>query len=513
MSEKFQDLELAILREAVDKAEQRSGRALTSSPEIKNMIQIVEEFLRSKKLICYGGTAINNILPTEYQFYDNSVEITDYYFFSMNALEDAKELADIYAKAGYEEIEAMSGVHKGTYKVFVNYVPVADITFLEPEIFNNLWRDSLNVLGIRYAAPNFLRMAMYLELSRPAGDVSRWEKVLKRLTLLNKNYPLRGYNCAEQDFQRDIEDLPADTAKRLFHVVRGSLIRMGVVFFGGFANSLYARYMPTKQRRLLEKTPDFDVLAEDPELVTTILKERLKEEGFRDTKIIKHEALGELIAPHYEVRVGKETICFVYEPLACHSYNTLVIKRNKVKVATIDTMLSFYLAFLYSDRKYYDDDRILCMCEFLFKVQQKNRLEQKGLLRRFSINCYGKQHTLMDSRAEKANMYAKLKNKRNSREYEEWFMRYVPEPKTKTREKALKIENKSAKNTKSKTQKNRKKLDSESTKNKGILKMKKEKPFKNQNSKTRKNAKKGRSTSPKKTQKNVRFLERFGINI
>ena len=64
MSEKFQDLELAILREAVDKAEQRSGRALTSSPEIKNMIQIVEEFLRSKKLICYGGTAINNTSPT-----------------------------------------------------------------------------------------------------------------------------------------------------------------------------------------------------------------------------------------------------------------------------------------------------------------------------------------------------------------------------------------------------------------------------------------------------------------
>ena len=31
--------------------------------------------------------------------------------------------------------------------------------------------------------PNYLRMAMYLELSRPDGDVSRWEKVLKRLTL------------------------------------------------------------------------------------------------------------------------------------------------------------------------------------------------------------------------------------------------------------------------------------------------------------------------------------------
>ena len=50
-------------------------------------------------------------------------------------------------------------------------------------------KDSIQVAGILYAPPNYLRMGMYLELSRPAGDTSRWEKVLKRLTLLNKNYP------------------------------------------------------------------------------------------------------------------------------------------------------------------------------------------------------------------------------------------------------------------------------------------------------------------------------------
>ena len=57
-----------------------------------------------------------------------------------------------------------------------------------PEIYKNLQKDSINIVGILYASPNYLRMSMYLELSRPAGDVSRWEKVLKRLTLLNKNF-------------------------------------------------------------------------------------------------------------------------------------------------------------------------------------------------------------------------------------------------------------------------------------------------------------------------------------
>ena len=68
--------------------------------------------------------------------------------------------------------------------------------------------------------------------------------------------------------------------------------------------------------------------------------------------------------------------------MACHSYNTLDIKRSskknsqiKVNVATIDTMISFYLAFYYSDKAYYHQDRILCMTKLLFEIEQKNRLK------------------------------------------------------------------------------------------------------------------------------------------
>merc|ERR1711871_731369 len=105
----------------------------------------------------------------------------DYDFYSSNALNDAKELSDIYNKKGFESVEAKAGVHFGTYKVFVNYIPVADITFLEKKLFNTIYKDSIKVDGIFYCAPNYLRMSMFLELSRPMGDVSRWEKVLKRL--------------------------------------------------------------------------------------------------------------------------------------------------------------------------------------------------------------------------------------------------------------------------------------------------------------------------------------------
>ena len=470
----FKEKELAILRAAVDLAEEKAGRKIAQSEEVKKIISIVENFLRKKKLICYGGTAINNILPVGDQFYNKDVEIPDYDFFSHSALTHAKQLADIYADAGYTDVEAKSGVHHGTYKVYVNFIPVADITYIPKALFKSLTKESIKINGLLYSPPNYLRMGMYLELSRPRGDVSRWEKVLKRLVLLNKNYPMENPKCNDINFLRDFEGTQEDAddiykivvtrAEPLgIEIVRNSITNQGLVFFGGYASSLYSRYMPKDKRKMFEsKSPDFDVLSEDPETSATIIKERLIDEGYENVKIHKHAGFGEIISPHYEVEVDGDTIVFIYKPLACHSYNVIKIAGNKVKVATIDTMLSFFLAFLYADRQYYDHDRIICMAQYLFKVQAKNRLQQKGVLKRFSLNCIGTQKTLEDSRAEKSAMFEKLKGKRGTKAFDEWFLRYAPGEK-----KAIKATI-AAKKKKKKTR-NNKKRKGRKTRKKGLF--------------------------------------------
>ena len=445
----FQECELAILRQAVDKAEEIKGKQVVSSPEIKKIIGIVENFLRRKQLVCYGGTAINSLLPKQDQFYNKDIEIPDYDFYSPDALNDAKELVDIYVKEGFEEVEAKSGVHHGTFKVFVNFIPVADITKMPKDLFNAIKRDSVRVGGILYAPPNLLRMGMYLELSRPAGDVSRWEKVLKRLSLLNKHYPLTGKQCATIDFQRDFSD--RTKTEIIFDNVKNTLIDLGTIFFGGYAVSLYSRYMPEKLRRKLQKMPDFDVLSEDPLLTAEIVKERLADIGVKNVKIIRRPGIGEIIAPNYEIKVGEETIAFIYEPLACHSYNIIRENGHDINIATIDTMLSFYLAFLYANRPYYDKDRILCMAQYLFNVQERNRLAQKGLLKRFSLDCIGHQLTLEEMREMKTEKYNELKHNPKSTEYEEWFLRYRPVDKKGDETKPKKSKSKKAKTKKTKT--------------------------------------------------------------
>ena len=371
----------------------------------------------------------------------------------------------------------------------MNFIPVADITNIPKELFNAIKKEAIRVAGILYAPPNLLRMSMYLELSRPEGDVSRWEKVLKRLTLLNQNYPLTAHQCSHIDFQRKLsntntqEDIVLSSNKgkgfdsdsdsiqskskyvskseEIYETVKSTLIDQGVVFFGGYAVSLYSQYMPKHLRKRLEKIPDFDVLAEDPLIVAQILKERLQDVGVKDVKIIKRPAIGEIIAPHYEIRVGKDVISFIYEPIACHSYNIIKQQGYNIKVATIDTMLSFYLAFLYANRPYYDKDRILCMSKYLFEVQEKNRLKQKGLLKRFSINCMGHQETVEEMRAEKTSKFAELKDKKGKPEYDEWFLRYRPldtkEDKNDTSAKRTRTTKKTRKIKKTKTTKKKRK--------------------------------------------------------
>ena len=420
----LEECELAIIRMAVDKAEEIEGKAIVNSPEVKAIITIVEEFLKKKKLIAYGGTAINSILPIEDQFYNKNTEIPDYDFFSPNAYQDAKDLADIYFNKGFQEVEAKNGVHEGTYKVFVNFIPVADITFLNKSIFQALKKDAICKEGILYAPPNFLRMSMYLELSRPAGDVSRWEKVLKRITLLNKNFPLNAKNCWKIDFQRKMES--KENINMIYNTIRNTFIKEKVVFFGGYAISLYSKYMPSKLKHKFKKYPDFDVLSIESLKTAESIKKSLNDIGIQNVSIVKREKIGEIISLHYEIKVDKDTVAFIYEPLACHSYNIIKIDNQSIKIATIDTMLSFYLAFLYSNKDYYDIDRILCMSQYLFKVQQHNRLEQKGLLKRFSIECYGHQETLEEIRAKKNKLFLSLKNKKNTKEYEKHFMRYRP---------------------------------------------------------------------------------------
>jgi len=426
----FSDCEIAILRNVVDEKEKETKKKILQNEEMQEMINIVREFIIRKKLMCYGGTAINNILPPAAQFYDYNTEIPDFDFYSNNSLNDAIELADIYHKKGFQNIEAKSGVHKGTFKVFVNFVPIADITYMNKVLFENLFRESIVKDSIHYVPVNFLRMGIYLELSRPDGDTSRWEKITQRLNLLDKYYPFTKTNCNRVDFTTTTTTTPKPleiSKDDVYVLVRDKLIELGTVFFGGYARFVYSKYVGDKGKQArLKSDPSFDVLSDDFENVAKEIKKTLEKNGVVDIKLEKHGAFGELIPEYVEISIDEEPVVFIYAPIACHSYNEVKVGTNLVKIATIDTILTFYLTFIYANKSHYNKDRLLCMSKYLFELHHENRLARNGPLKVFSTECYGKQETLHDIFDTRAQKLKELKNDKESDEYKQWFLKYDP---------------------------------------------------------------------------------------
>ena len=421
----FSDCELSILRNAKEENDKALGAELVNSKEIREMINIVRNFIINKKLLCYGGTAINNILPQTVQFYDYSVEIPDFDFYSKDPMNDAIELADIYYRNGFTNVEAKAGMHKGTFKVFVNFIGIADITHMNKVLFDNLMKDSIVKGGIHYAPVNFLRMGIFLELSRPKGDTDRWEKITKRLNLLNKYYPFLKKDCKHVDFEMN-KALLASPEENIYVIVRDELIKNDVVFFGGYARRIYSKYISKEKRRTVNSDPIFDVLSTDFENLANNIKKTLEDNDIGNVKIEKHDAFGELIPEYIEVSVAGEPLVFIYAPIACHSYNAVNIGSNVVNIATVDTILSFYLTFIYVGKTHYNSNRLFCMAKYLFELEQGNRLTTKGILKHFTTTCYGEQETLQKVLEHKAKKFEELKNKPNSDEYKEWFLKYTP---------------------------------------------------------------------------------------
>jgi len=418
----FEDCELALLRHAVEETEEINEKKLLTH-EVMEIISILKIFMVKKKVICYGGTAINNILPKKVQFYSED-QIPDFDFFSKTPLNDTKELADIYYKKGFKSVEAKSGVHYGTFKVFVNYIPIADITYLEKGVFDSIIKECIIIDGIQYAPPNYLRRSMFSELSRPNGDVSRWEKVFTRLKLLNEYYPLK----IKEDCLKGKKD-SLKINQETFNLVLETLIHWDVVFFGGYAFNLYSEYSKNKKiKQLSSDFPHFDVISEDYEEIAQNLLEMLKQNKIKG-QIKKNQEFGDIIPENIEILIGGKTIVCIYKAVTCYSYNELLLTagNNIIKIASIDTILSFYLAFIYANNKMYDKERILCMAGILFEIEQEYRTEKTGLLKRFSVECYGKQKTLTDIRVEKAEKYNELISKKGSKEYEFWFLKYKPD--------------------------------------------------------------------------------------
>ena len=386
------------LQAIIETLELENDKKAASNPMVRASLKVVADFLKSNPVMCYGGTAINNLLPEEDRFYDPATTIPDYDFSSKTPQEHAMEIADKLKAIGVQAVEVKPGMHLGTFKVFADYEGVADVTHLDTEIFDRLWDEDIVRGGIHYVPPNFLRMSMYLELSRPHGDVSRWKKVYTRLQLLNKHYPI---SCPKT---YEPKDKPIDDANR--KTIETFLETKNVVLLGMTASQIH------EGKRSIKWSAPVSILA-NPEDIEQLTKGYTTE---------THEG-SEILPRHVDILDKKgDVLVRIHETAACHSYHEMA---NGIKVASIPTLLQFMFAYMYSGIDEDEVSHLICVAQRLMDLAAHKEERRYALLT--PTDCIGDQESLVELKRHKAEFYQTLATNKSSADFLAFFFTYNPD--------------------------------------------------------------------------------------
>jgi hypothetical protein len=374
------------LKAAADEAAKKIDYDTAHDEEIRKAISVVETFLRKSKRVCYGGQAINTYMPETLKFYNEEYDLPDYDFFTPFADRDVIDLVSLLQKAGFTEVNERIGIHKGTRKILVNFIPIADITEVESSLYRTFLRRSTQKNGIHYVDPDVLRMNMYLELSRPAGQVGRWEKVFERLLLLNLAQPMD--TCSGKTIkEKKIE--PYIRKKILNYVIEQKRVLAGAEL--GFIYRASAQERLPEMNWILESGGAIIFFSsdiyKDAEKIQTLL-------GHKKTNRQTERGVEDFLPRRVLIKKGGQTVIMIIEEMACNAFNELEMGGRTLRIASLDTLVYLYILLGIFTK---DDDKIgvplLCLAQRLVELENKIRISPTHTFPLFSIKCSGHQKT------------------------------------------------------------------------------------------------------------------------
>ena len=160
-----------------------------------NALKYVKNFIIDRKLIIYGGVAIDRALRLKGTYIYDEREIPDYDCYSSNSVEDAYDLGEILNSAGFENVKVIRAKNIETMRVRINLVTVADIKYI-PLIYFNQYK-FLIFDQLRISHPDIQKMDIHKAFCFPFNNAPmedifhRWEKDLYKFNIYDKYYPLK----------------------------------------------------------------------------------------------------------------------------------------------------------------------------------------------------------------------------------------------------------------------------------------------------------------------------------
>lgn len=326
--------------------------------------------LKRKRVLMYGGTALNEMMPPRYKIYP-PMTLPDIDILSPDAKRVTKDLVAHFKKYKHEAVSFSEALHEGTFKVFADGIQVVDVTQCSEETFNNLKKGSVvSSRGLRTVPPRFIRMTLHKMLSQP-NDANRWKKVFERVINFYKVYPT--VHCSLNKFnQIHIDDIILDSIYDVLIAYR-ECVFFGVEELNLLTGKLYyCDHVPPIQ--IIANT-DLRVFASGLISILNFLQ---------PTNIFPKD---DFISEHVFLTYNGVPIVAIYQSDACLSYNTYYNRR----IASINTFINMYLSMSLSPQNHLVKIRpyLECASNLLTNVMMKSLKSKKKLVDPFSSICYG----------------------------------------------------------------------------------------------------------------------------
>nr|QBK87786.1 MAG: uncharacterized protein LCMAC202_01220 [Marseillevirus LCMAC202] len=323
----------------------------------KEAYKIAANFIKKKNRKLYGGTALNMYLPPKHKIYKKST-LPDYDFFSPDPWVDAVELADLLYKAGFKYTETKAGVHKGTFKVFANFWPIADITYLPQELYDQITTTKKN--GYTLVSPAYLQMTMYNIISKPIESPVRWPQVAFRQKLLEQwaAPKYRKKQCAiDLIAEKEHVELDPELEKAL-QVVYREARKAKLIHYGALA---YNKYITLGGGNLRIPVYFYELLAEDAGKYAKEFEKQIK-------KVIQNTLVNDLVYLPYKDMNKMSYVLY------------MVIGEEQYPLFSI-TELTRCIPYKYLGGRYY------CSIDYLFYELYNQMFNEDTDLHAFDVSC------------------------------------------------------------------------------------------------------------------------------
>ena len=253
---------------------------LTYVKKTNKLKNIIKKFIIENKLILYGGSAIDILLPTDKKIYNKTETLFDYDVYSCNAYEYGIKLVQLLTKHKYKYVQLREAAFtQNTFKIFIENLPIFDITNLPIETFelyNNYSKKKQQMLVI---GPEIIIRDMCAQLSQPHISYFRLEKTYERYNIFESVYGINNYskdiNLIEpNDEELEILNILLKECKKEGYPILGyyglQLLNDKNTFYSIDGKNSYLSFFSKDLEKIIKKLKKYNITIEKNTNFTTL---------------------------------------------------------------------------------------------------------------------------------------------------------------------------------------------------------------------------------------------------